>query len=178
MKITQRRVSFIIALAITGFMPYSKVHSEEEIKKAVAVIYPTKGNTVSGKVTFTAVGGGVHIVADMEGLKPGDHGFHIHEFGDCSSTNGSSAGDHYNPTNKRHGCPNNPDHHVGDMGNITANEKGKAHYDQINKDIKLGGQTSIIGRSVVIHEGADDCTTQPSGNSGAKIGCGVIGIGK
>lgn len=171
-----RKLSFIVALV--SLISMSKAFAQETITKAVAVIYPTKGNESSGKVTFTVVNDGVRVVADIDGLKPGEHGFHIHEYGDCSSLDAASAGGHFNPTNTKHGCPESPEHHVGDMGNIAADEKGHAHYDQVNKDIKFEGNSNIIGRSVIIHSGRDDCVSQPTGDSGARVGCGVIGISK
>ncbi len=178
MKIFQRKISFILAqlICLTAFS--SSAFAQEIITKAVAVIHPTKGNTANGIVTFTAVNGGVRIVADINGLKPGEHGFHIHEFGDCSASNASSAGEHFNPTHKKHGCLNSPEHHVGDLGNIIADEKGHAKYDLINRDIKFEGSNNIIGRSVIVHVDRDDCVTQPTGNSGSRVGCGVIGISK
>jgi len=150
----------------------------EDITRAVAVIHPTKGNEAKGVVTFTVVTGGIRVVADLDGLTPGDHGFHVHQYGDCSAPDGASAGDHFNPTNKKHGCPNSVEHHVGDMGNIRADQSGHAHYDAVNTDFKFDGASNIIGRSVIVHAGPDDCVSQPSGNSGAKVGCGVIGIAK
>ena len=166
------------AFGVLSLFSFSDLLADETVTKAVALISPLQGNSVKGKVTFTAVNGGTQIVADLEGLAPGDHGFHVHQYGDCSAPDGSSVGDHFNPTHKKHGCPNSPEHHVGDMGNIKADQNGRAHYDAINQDIRLDGMNSIIGRSVIVHAGPDDCTSQPAGNSGAKIGCGVIGISK
>lgn len=148
--------------------------SNAQVKKAVAIVEPTEGNQVKGIVTFTEENGGLRIVADFTGLKPGKHGFHVHEHGDCSAHDASSAGGHFNPTNGKHGGPGNPDRHVGDMGNVEANEQGVGHYDRVDELMKLNGTDSIIGRSVVIHADEDDLTSQPSGNSGPRIGCGVI----
>jgi Cu-Zn family superoxide dismutase len=149
---------------------------EGKIKKAVAVIHPIEGNAVQGKVTFTLEKKGIRLIADVQGLTPGEHGFHIHEFGDCGSEDGASAGGHFNPTHKQHGCPNSSERHVGDLGNIVANNQGYAHLDVLNKEIKFEGKNNIIGRSIIIHSDPDDCASQPTGNSGARIGCGVIGI--
>lgn len=146
----------------------------QEIKTAKCVLYPTQGNQATGHVSFTAVSGGVHIVADLEGLTPGDHGFHIHEFGDCSAPDASSAGGHFNPSKKPHGSPNTVERHAGDLGNITADANGKAHYDRIDEVIELNGENTIIGRSIIVHAKADDFTTQPTGNSGSRVACGVI----
>ena len=153
-------------------------YADETINKAVAVIYPTKGNNVTGNITFTTQQDGVRIVADVDGLKPGKHGFHIHEYGDCSAHDGTSAGGHFNPTNQKHGCPDNPEHHVGDLGNIEADNNGHAHLDVVNKDVKFSGKNNIIGRAIIVHADPDDCVSQPVGNAGARVGCGVIGIAK
>src|SRR5947199_3210566 len=101
----------------------------QEPTKAIAVLHPTAGNNVTGSVTFTNSGDEVKVVADVTGLTPGKHGFHIHEFGDCSSSDGSSAGGHFNPTHKQHGAPDASDRHAGDLANIEAAASGKAHTD-------------------------------------------------
>lgn len=144
------------------------------VTEAFAEVNPTEGNTVKGKVTFTQQGDKLYIVADFEGLKPGEHGFHIHEHGDCSAHDGSSAGGHFNPTNKKHGGPEDEERHAGDLGNVVADEDGKAHYELLDSVLQLNGKDTIVGRSVVIHADPDDLVTQPTGNSGGRIGCGVI----
>lgn len=144
------------------------------VKKAICKLAPTQGNKVMGQVTFTAIEGGVKIVADVSGLKPGEHGFHIHENGDCSAPDGTSAGGHFNPTGAPHAGPDAMARHVGDLGNLVADQSGYAHYERVDKLISLGGDHSIIGRSVVIHADKDDFKTQPAGNSGARLACGVI----
>ena len=146
--------------------------------KAVCVIYPTTGNTVTGTITFTQVSEGVKVVADLQGLSQGKHGIHIHECGDCSAADGSSAGGHFNPMAKSHGAPMDAMRHEGDMGNIEADAAGKAHLEYIDKNISFEGMSSIIGRSVIVHKNEEDLKTQPTGNAGARVGCGVIGIGK
>jgi superoxide dismutase, Cu-Zn family len=146
--------------------------------RAVAVLHPTKGNTASGMVRFEAAAEGVRVVADLTGLAPGKHGFHIHEFGDCSSEDGSSAGGHFNPGKMPHSSPSSKERHVGDLGNIEADKDGKAHLDYVDTMISLTGKNSIIGRGVVVHEKEDDLKTQPTGAAGARIACGVVGIAK
>lgn len=141
---------------------------------ARAIINPTKNNRVQGVVTFTKVEDGVLIVADIENLEPGKHGFHIHEFGDCSAPDGSSAGGHFNPKNTKHGAPDAIERHAGDLGNLAADERGRAHYRRVDKVITLEGESTIIGRSVIIHANEDDFKTQPTGNAGGRVGCGVI----
>lgn len=147
---------------------------EVAVQDAVTIIKPTKGNNVQGLVTFSPVEGGIKIVADIANLKPGKHGFHIHEFGDCSAEDGSSAGGHFNPTKMKHGGPNSEERHAGDLGNLEADERGYAHYERIDKVLKLTGPESIVGKSVIIHADPDDFFTQPTGNSGGRLGCGVI----
>jgi Cu-Zn family superoxide dismutase len=147
--------------------------------QAIAVLHPTAGNKVSGTVKFTEVADGVQVNAELAGLTPGEHGFHVHEFGDCSATDASSAGAHFNPTNKPHAGPDAPDRHVGDMGNVEADASGKAKLEYVDHQISLtNDQQSVIGRSVVVHMKRDDLKSQPSGDSGARIACGVIGRAK
>jgi superoxide dismutase, Cu-Zn family len=147
--------------------------------KAIAVLHPTAGNKVSGTVTFAEEADGVRVHADLTGLTPGKHGFHVHEFGDCSAPDLASAGGHFNPTNKPHAGPDDAERHVGDMGNIEADSSGAAKLDYVDHEISLtNDQRSIIGRSVIVHAKADDLKSQPSGDSGARIACGVIGVAK
>jgi Cu-Zn family superoxide dismutase len=149
-----------------------------KITHAVAVIYPTAGSAVSGTVTFAQTDSGILIIADIDSLTPGKHGFHIHQYGDCNSYDASSAGGHFNPDNKEHGGPNNKERHVGDLGNITANSSGIAHLEMVDRLISFSGPHSIIGRAVVIHANEDDLRTPPGGNAGPRVACGVIGIAK
>ena len=145
----------------------------QEVTKATAQLESKSSSQVTGTVTFTKVGDEVQVVADIQNLKPGKHGFHIHEKGDCSAPDAASAGAHFNPTMKHHGGPANLDHHTGDLGNIEADASGKAHLDWKGK-LSLTGKDSIIGKSVVVHEKEDDLKTDPSGNSGARVACGAI----
>lgn len=151
---------------------------ETAITEAVAVLQPTEGNAVHGIVTFTKVTEGIKVVADIEELSPGKHGFHIHEYGDCSAPDGTSAGGHFNPNNMPHGAPTDLERHAGDLGNLEADAEGKAHYERIDNLISFSGLHSIIGHSIIIHAGEDDFTTQPTGNAGPRVACGVIGIAK
>ena len=168
-------VSVAVALALVAV---ARAEEQGAAKKAVAVLTATAGNHVTGTVTFTKVEGGIKIVADLEGLTPGDHGFHVHEFGDCSAPDGASAGGHFNPDGHVHGAPNVVDRHVGDLGNITADAAGKAHYERVDTDITLSGEHSILGHSVIVHAKTDDMMTQPTGNAGARVACGLIGAAK
>src|SRR6202163_4010734 len=145
----------------------------QDVTKAVAKLEPKSGSKVTGTVTFTKTGDEVEVVADVENLKPGKHGFHIHEKGDCSAPDAMSAGGHFNPMHEQHGGPHTAERHVGDFGNIEADASGKGHLVWKGK-LDLSGPNSIIGKSVVVHEKEDDLKTDPAGNSGARIACGVI----
>jgi Cu-Zn family superoxide dismutase len=150
----------------------------QEPAKAIAVLHPTAGNNVTGLVTFSKSGDEIKVVADVTGLTPGKHGFHVHEFGDCSSSDGNSAGGHFNPKHKQHGAPDASDRHACDLGNIEADASGKAHLEWSDKVMKLSGADSIVGHSVIVHEKVDDLKTQPTGNAGGRLACGVIGVAK
>lgn len=151
----------------------------KDVNELIAVMHPTEGNTTKGTVRFKKTADGVQITAQIEGLSAnGKHAFHIHEFGDCSSADGSSAGGHYNPEGHDHGLPDKDERHAGDLGNLSADADGKATYTLTVKNITLTGEHNpIIGRGVIIHVKEDD-GGQPVGNAGARIACGVIGIAK
>jgi superoxide dismutase, Cu-Zn family len=146
-------------------------------KYGVAVIHGFKDANIKGVIHFTATEDGVQIKGKISGLTEGQHGFHVHEFGDVSSDDKECHGAHFNPEKKKHGGPDSEERHVGDLGNITANASGEAMIDLTDKVISLGGRHSIIGRSVIIHAKADDLKTDPAGDAGARIAGGVVGIG-
>ena len=150
------------------------VVSAQNGNAATAELEPTKGNEAKGTVKFEPVSGGVRVVAELSGLKPGKHGLHVHEKGDCSAPDASSAGDHFNPTPAPHGSRDEKSAHIGDMGNIVANEDGEARLEYVDPHMALQGEKSILGKAVIVHAQADDLTTQPSGDSGARVGCGVV----
>jgi superoxide dismutase, Cu-Zn family len=171
----------LIFLLEAGFSAQSQTPAEKPggPLKAVAVLYPTAGSKVSGTVTFTEEADGVKVRAEITGLTPGNHGFHVHEFGDCSAADASSAGAHFNPTHEPHAGPDSAERHVGDMGNVQADASGKAKLEYVDHQISLtNDERSVIGRSVVVHVKADDLKSQPSGDSGARVACGVIGRAK
>ena len=144
-------------------------------QSAVARLEPTQGNAAAGTVTFTQNGDKVAIEAKVSGLTPGGHGFHIHEKGDCSSADGMSAGGHFNPTGKPHGNPGSADHHVGDMAMLVADASGNASLSMEVAPMSIAsGATDIVGKAVIVHKDPDDYITQPTGNSGARVACGVI----
>ena len=167
-------------LSLLGFTAQAQTEEKSSAPlKAIAVLHPTGSNKVSGTVTFIEVADGVQVNAELTGLTPGNHGFHVHEFGDCSAADLSSAGGHFNPTNKPHAGPDDTERHVGDMGNVEADASGKAKLEYLDHQISLtNDQSSVIGRAVVVHAKADDLKSQPAGDSGARIACGVIGRAK
>ena len=148
------------------------------ISKAVCVLTPTEGSNVKGLVTFTQTDAGLLIVADVEGLSEGKHGFHIHEFGDISKSDGTSAGGHFNPEHKDHAGPEDEIRHAGDFGNIIADANGNARYERVDTLISFNGMNNIIGRSIIIHADEDDLVSQPTGDAGGRVAQGVIGIGE
>jgi Cu-Zn family superoxide dismutase len=169
-------IFFAVQLIIA--QEHHPVLQPQSVQHAVAIITPTKGNMLTGIVTFEETEKGVRIIANLSGLSPGSHGFHIHEFGDLRSDDGTSAGGHYNPTGMPHSMPMTENRHAGDMGNITADSSGNSHLDYVDPVMQLQGLHSIIGRAVIVHAKEDDLKTQPTGNAGARIGQGVIGVAK
>jgi Cu-Zn family superoxide dismutase len=159
-----------------GMQPQEAMGQENPVTRAIAVLHPTEGSDVSGTVTFTRTDQGIRVEGHVGGLTAGAHGFHVHEYGDCSAPDGTSAGGHFNPDGNRHGGPEDADRHVGDLGNITADESGIGIYDRVDTVIAFSGAHSIIGRGFIVHAGEDDLTTQPTGGAGARMACGVIGI--
>lgn len=144
---------------------------------ATAELKATQGNGVSGTLMLQPSGPGVQITGTISGLTPGStHGFHIHENGDCSAPDASSAGEHYNPSGQAHGDPATANRHLGDMPNIKADDQGAAQLTANIGGVSLrtSEPNDIVGRSIVIHEKADDYKTQPSGNSGKRIACAII----
>ena len=136
---------------------------------------PTQGNQVRGFVTFTSVTGGVRIEANITGLTPGRHGFHVHQWGDVSAADGRSAGGHFDPHGTEHALPAGEPRHVGDLGNLEADDSGIARYERVDSQLAFSGPNSIVGRGLIIHALEDD-GGQPTGNAGARVAMGVIGI--
>ena len=142
---------------------------------ASAKLEATKGNSTAGDVKFATRGTKVLVTANISGLTPGSHGFHIHEKGDCSSGDGMSAGGHFNPLSKPHGPPTTMDRHTGDMPMLLADASGNASISTELDVMTIGsGATDIVGKAVVVHKDPDDYKTQPTGNAGARVACGVI----
>ena len=138
---------------------------------------PTQGHNASGTLALAAEGDSVRVTGTLQGLSPnGEFGFHIHEKGDCSAPDASSAGAHFNPANMPHGDPQALAHHAGDMLNAESDPQGAAMVNAVAYGVSLGsGQPNDVrGKAIVLHEKADDYATQPSGDAGARIACGVI----
>jgi Cu-Zn family superoxide dismutase len=164
-----------IALAVLAAVALAGCQSmSDQPLRASAGLQPTKGNKTVGEVTFEQMGDKVRVVAQVINLKPNqEHGFHIHEVGDCSSGDGMSTKGHFNPFGKPHGRGH--ERHAGDLPALKADAKGRA---QLTVDLDIvtlsPGPANIVGRAVIVHADPDDYTTQPTGNAGARIACGVI----
>ena len=143
---------------------------------AVAKLEATKGNTTSGTITFTQAGDKVRVDANVSGLKPNaEHGFHVHEKGDCSSGDGMSTGGHFNPLGKGHGAHGDTEHHAGDLPSLKSDAAGNAKFSVLVDDITVSpSATSVVGRGMIVHRDPDDFKTQPTGNAGPRIACAVI----
>ena len=147
------------------------------LARAQVVMTPASASLVSGTLAVTAVDGGVRITGELGGLqRGGTHAIHIHEKGDCSAVDATSAGPHFNPDTQPHGRVSAAAHHGGDMDNIVADARGVARVDVQARGVTLGGggRTDILGRAVIVHAMADDYTTQPAGNAGARVACGIV----
>ena len=174
----------LAACASTGSSPTAASRSSAKpasstAQQAMANLASASGSLVSGRLTFVPMGDGVHMTGEVGGLAPGDtRGFHIHEKGDCSAADASSAGGHFNPGAQAHGRAGTGAHHAGDTDNIVADAKGVARVNAHLRGVTLGGGAAndIAGRAVIVHAAADDYATQPTGNAGARVACGVITI--
>jgi superoxide dismutase, Cu-Zn family len=180
--VTALAAGSLVCLAVLGLRsPATAQHEKADagsVTKAVAQLWPTKDSKVEGRVTFTQDGSTIHVHAEIKGLTPGDHGFHIHEFG-VWSEDGLAAGSHFNPTKEPHAGPDASKRHIGDLGNVTANANGNATLDLDDRHLSFHGPHSILGRGLVVHTKADDLKTQqPPGNAGGRLAVGVIGVAK
>lgn len=143
---------------------------------AIATLESRSGSSARGTASFMMRDdGGVSMRVDVTGVTPGEHGIHIHENGDCSAPDASSAGGHFNPNKGRHGAHTESARHAGDFGNVTAGSNGEIHETVVVSGVTLGSEmNSIVGKAVVLHAKRDDLTTQPSGDSGERIACGIV----
>ena len=167
----KKLVLFSISLVILGAC--ASYHANGPM--AMATLAPTSGQTAQGTVHLQERSDGtVEVTADLMNVPPGTHGFHIHEKGDCGD-NGNAAGGHYNPGATAHGAPDAMPHHAGDWGNVTADASGHVHTTFTTSSITVAsGAMSAVGHAIILHGNPDDLTTQPSGNAGPRIACGVV----
>jgi Cu-Zn family superoxide dismutase len=149
---------------------------------ATAPLQARSGSSVSGTVRFEEIMAdgvpAVRVTVAASGVPAGVHGFHVHETGDCSAPDASSAGGHFNPAGSPHGAPNADPRHAGDFGNVEASADGRVDVTYVMRDVTLGsGSSSIAGKAIILHADPDDLRTQPTGNAGGRIACGVITLG-
>jgi len=163
-----------LALLAASTLTIAALASAGPSHKAAAVLKPAAGSNVAGTVNFTHADGGVRVSGRITGLTPGSHGFHVHEKGDCSAADFASAGGHFNPSGDPHAGPKDAKRHAGDMGNIEANKEGVAEIDYVDPKLSFEGATNVVGRGVIVHANADDLKTQPTGNAGGRVACGVV----
>jgi Cu-Zn family superoxide dismutase len=170
--------ALLLTFAGCSHAPEMNASTEKALDLLEAKIEPTQGNTVTGWVRFAAQkDGSIQVVADLSGLTPNaTHAIHVHEKGDCTAPDAMSAGAHYNPEAKPHGIPPAVERHAGDLGNLTADAAGNAHYVITVTNISLStGKNPILGKAVIVHAKPDD-GSQPAGNAGARLGCGEIEV--
>jgi Cu-Zn family superoxide dismutase len=154
-------------------------HDDGVTRHAVANIEARSGSTVNGSVEFQqATNGKTYVRIALKGLPPNTkHGLHLHDTGDCSAPDAASAGPHFNPTASMHGAPNVGAHHAGDLGNVTSDANGEVMEHFATPWLTLDeGATAVVGHAVVVHADPDDLTSQPAGNSGKRVGCGVVSM--
>ena len=157
----------------------AKAGKPKKVESATATLESADDPKLSGTVTFTQLADAVRVVVDVSGVdKPGQHGIHLHENGKCdhdpAGKHYTSAGGHFNPTAAQHACREATAHHAGDFGNIEIKPDGSGHLTVVTAMLSLGGPNSPIGKAVILHTGEDDCKTQPTGNSGGRLACGVV----
>ena len=156
----------------------NEMEEESEIKKVTVTMNPNNDSNLAGEVVFTEEDGEVTMTALITGLQEGEHAIHLHEFGDCSMEDGSSAGGHWNPTDEPHGKWGDEEgYHKGDIGNFTTDSNGNGTITMTTDEWCIGcgdEEKDILGKSIIVHDGVDDFTSQPAGNAGDRLGCGVI----
>jgi Cu-Zn family superoxide dismutase len=163
-----------VLASVTGAAIARAVRADDAVQRAVADLAPTQGHNVHGQVVFERKSSGVEVTVKVEGLTPGSHGFHVHEVGDCSAPDATSAKGHFNPGQQPHGARDAAQRHEGDLGNITADASGKAEARLVDSKLSFDGAQSIVGKAVIVHEKADDFKTQPTGDAGSRVACGVV----
>jgi len=162
----------LILLSLSALILGACAHASGPM--AMATLSPTSGSTAAGMVHFQQLGdGSVEVTVDLTGVPAGVHGFHVHDKGDCGD-NGNAAGGHFNPNAMQHAAPDAASHHAGDFGNVTAEANGEVHTRFTTRSITVApGATSVVGHAIILHANPDDLITQPSGNAGPRIACGV-----
>jgi len=171
-----KNIQILVALSAVGLITGCHPMGGGSGQKASANLESRSGSNVKGDVQFVWQGSDVMVTARVSGLKPNsEHGFHVHEKGDCSAPDAMSAAGHFNPDGKLHGSPGGSHSHAGDLPNLKADANGNANYSAKVQGITVNtGPAGIVGRSVVIHRDPDDYKSQPAGNSGPRIACGLI----
>lgn len=172
-----KKIVLSIALIIAAIIGCKTNSGSADTKKLVIAFEPKSNSNVAGTASFVEKNGKVTFVAKLTGLKPGIHAIHIHEKSDCSAADGSSAGGHWNPTFKKHGKWGVGEYHKGDIGNFTADEKGNGSITLTTDEWCIGCEDetkNILGKGLIVHQGTDDFTSQPSGNAGARVACSAI----
>lgn len=185
MRIALLAAASALALAACSTTPSTPTASAPSIpttstaKQAIAVLASASASRVSGSVTLVPMGKGLHLTGEVGGLPANStHAFHIHEKGDCSAADASSAGPHFNPFNAAHGKAGSGAHHAGDMNNLSADAEGVAKINVHLEGVALGGGAinDVAGRALIVHAAADDYASQPAGNAGARVACGIIKV--
>lgn len=178
MKTTIQASVIVLSLTLGACAaPSPSGGSAGSVPMAQVTLTPAFGSAVTGQLQIVPMGDGVQVTGQITGLQPGStHAIHIHENGDCSAPDASSAGGHFNPAGSEHGKVARGAHHAGDMDNIVADANGTSQVDRhaSGPSLDAGAADNVIGRAVIVHATADDYTSQPSGNAGARLACGVI----
>jgi len=177
-------VVVLVSVALAGCAsappkPVAPPKPQHGLQRALANLAPASASLVSGRLRIDAIDDGVRIHGEIGGLSRGGlHAIHVHERGDCTAADGSAAGPHFNPGGLAHGRAGTPPHHLGDMDNLQADARGVARVDLQLRDVTLGSGAAndVLGRALIVHAGADDYASQPAGNAGARVACGVIEI--
>jgi superoxide dismutase, Cu-Zn family len=170
----------LLILSLAPLLIAACAHGKASTPMAMSVMQPTSGSSVSGSVHFQELGdGSVQVKVDLTGVPPGVHGIHVHEKGACGD-NGMAAGGHFNPMGMTHGSPDAVTHHAGDFGNVNAPSSGEIHEQFVTRSVTVSpGSMSVAGHAMILHANPDDLVTQPTGNAGGRIACGVVeAVGK
>jgi superoxide dismutase, Cu-Zn family len=173
-------VGAVVCLLVLGMQNQAaqgQAHAAGAVSKAEGQLIPTKNSTVKGTIYFEKTSHGMHVHGEITGLTPGEHGFHVHEFG-VWSPDGMATGGHFNPAGASHAGHDSPKRHVGDLGNVKADEKGKAVIDLEDDALSFEGANCILGRGLVVHEKADDLKSQPAGAAGGRLAVAIIGVAR